>query len=497
MIDIFSFYHILNITSKHIFLIITLFLVQIKLFTSAVTSCIAQDNFNTKTCFNDIIKFSDKKYRAGQILTNKNNVTTIIFSDDSPGNSRLLYSLGENGRGFFYDNETVIKVLTLTSNAYHDDINIIGRYECLNDFVYLEDDVNREKQYILSISSYLSLTELYDVEEGAHQQWVTPAFFNISEWKRYIFSYRFSLFEWKNTSVYFCVFVQYEGTDHNKQDYSISYTISRFRLNKDTTNEQISVKTVETSYEDKINYDNRIVSSIFLEKYDVLVVFFVKNQNVKYTLKFYDYDLNSINDYEYEAMSNPLPGYGAFLKAVHCQYEYVGLMYYTDGNSGYSLILKFIKINERDNKNLFTNLEQRLKVEIKDQDFKTYILLNEFYKINPDRFIFASTTTFQKLYIYLIQQTNWYKYVKIKKYDYWLPSATNNIKFAKEFAFGIYKGFLVFTGTISSNYNDASDFSSYLIFFGYANGTDFTADITKYMADIEGYDVTNDFATFL
>ena len=68
-----------------------------------MTSCKAQDNFNTKTCFNDIIEFSDKKYRAGQILTNKDNVTTIMFSDDSPGDSRLLYSLGENGRGFFYE----------------------------------------------------------------------------------------------------------------------------------------------------------------------------------------------------------------------------------------------------------------------------------------------------------------------------------------------------------------------------------------------------------
>ena len=122
--------------------------------------------------------------------------------------------------------------------------------------------------------------------------------------------------------------------------------------------------------------------------------------------------------------------------------------------------------------------------------------LFDFFKINPDRFIFASTTDYTKLYIYLIQQINWYKYIKIKKFDFYLPSNTNKIKFAKEFSFGLYKGFLVFTSTICSDSDKASDYSSYLIFFSYANGTDFTADVTNYMEDIEG-SAKLDFATFL
>ena len=243
--DTNSFNQLRKIASNHILFIITLIFIQIKSFNSAFkSSCIAQDNFNTKTCFNDIIKFSDKKYRAGQILTNKDNVTTVLFSDDSPGDTRLLYSLDENGRGFFYGNETVIKKLTLTSDSYRNGYKIIGRFECISDFVYLKDDTEKEKQYIFS---------------------VTPAFFDITDWGRYIFSYRFSLFEWKQTNVYFCVFVQYEGTDHNGQDYSVSYTIVRFRLDRSTSNGQISVKAVEKSYEDRIMFDNRIVSAVPLE----------------------------------------------------------------------------------------------------------------------------------------------------------------------------------------------------------------------------------------
>ena len=347
----------------------TLFLNNIQLFASTIiTSCMEHDNFNRKKCFNDIIEFNDKKYRAGKILTNKNNVTTIIFSDDRPGNSRLLYSLDENGRGFFYGNETIIKVLTITSEYYYNfdydnNFNIVGRYECINDFIYLEEDTKREKQYIISISSYLSLTELYDVEGGEHQQWVNTDFLGINDWSRYIFSYRFSLFEWKNTSIYFCVFVQYKGTEHYR-DYSDSYTITRFRLNKDITNNQISISKVDIIKEEEINSNNRIVSACFIEQYDVFVVFFVKN-DYKFTHNFYDYYVNNINAYEYEAMSNPNPGEGAFLKVVHCQFDFIALIYYTNGNDGKSLLLKFIKINERNNYKKFTNLEERLKLKSK------------------------------------------------------------------------------------------------------------------------------------
>ena len=161
----------------------------------------------------------------------------------------------------------------------------------------MKDDTKREKQYIISISSYLSLTELYDVEGGAHQQWVTPEFLGISDWKRYVFSYRFSLFEWKNTGVYFCVYVQYKATDEHGQDYSVSYTITRFRLNKDTTNNQISVKTVEKIKEEEINYDNRIVSALFLDKYDVFVVFFVKKDVFKFTLNFLSVNLTFLENF--------------------------------------------------------------------------------------------------------------------------------------------------------------------------------------------------------
>ena len=128
---------------------------------------------------------------------------------------------------------------------------------------------------------------------------------------------------------------------------------------------------------------------------------------------------------------------------------------------------------------------------------KQYISLNDYYKINDDTFIFVSTIDYIQLYIVIIKTKINYTSHSIKEYQFNLASSTNNIKFTKELSLGMYKGFLLFTSTISTNIDYADDFSSYLIFIGYANGTDFTVDISPYFADIDGYDFNNDIVKFL
>ena len=219
------------------FFILILLIIQINLYYSS--SCSVSENFVNVNCFNDIIKINNKKYRSGQISTNKYNQVSVEYSDDTPGNSRLFYSLKENGRGF-YENEETIKEITLTSDQelyfepHKKTYKIVGRYECINDFIYLKSDTARTKQYLFSISSFPSLTELHDIENDSYQQWVTTDFFDIAERKRFIFSYRFSLIEWKNTGVYFLAYVQYEGTNDKNEDYSVSYSLSRFSFKKNS-----------------------------------------------------------------------------------------------------------------------------------------------------------------------------------------------------------------------------------------------------------------------
>ena len=118
---VFHSFYLLNprTRSSQVFpLLLFLMLIQIRLITSGpfISSCTTADNFNENTCFNDIIVFDDKKYRAGHSLTNKDNTLIIMFSDDNPGDSRLVYAIKENGRGY-YANENKIKLVKIENQT--------------------------------------------------------------------------------------------------------------------------------------------------------------------------------------------------------------------------------------------------------------------------------------------------------------------------------------------------------------------------------------------
>ena len=477
--------NLLCLKNNHFYIFIILFLTQIKPF--CFSTCKPNDDFNSKTCFNDILIFNKKNYRAGQICTNNKNILSIEYSDQSPGNSRLFYSLLENGRGFF-QNENSIKEITLTSDKYHEGKKIIGRYESFNAFVSLESDIKKEKQYLLSISSNISLTELYDLENDIYQQWVTTDFLNIKDENRYIISPRFSFLELKNTNIYFLVYIQYGGTDSQGKDISNSYTISKFSFKK---NDIITVNHLNR-IEDNNMYNCRVVSATIVDMHNTLVVAYIQN-NSKLTLKFYNYDLEEINSCLVEGII--YPRIDQFLKIELCRDNYIAIIFFTIGEDGSSKKLSFYKINKYSVSNKFY-LEHIFSHYGSPINLKSDASLNDFYKMNDNRFIFVSTAFYTKLCIFIIETDNSYRSLNLKDYYFNLESTTNNYQFTKELSLGMYKGFLLFTSTISSN--KASDnYFSYLIFFGYANGTDFNMDISPYLADMDEYDTNNDFVTYL
>ena len=472
--------NLLYLRSNFLYLFIILFLTKLKSFN--FTKCGVNDDFNSKTCFNDIIKFNNKKYRAGQICTNKKNDLIIEYSDESPGNSRLFYSLKENGRGFF-QNEEIIKEMTLTNDKIND------RYESINAFISLESDINKEKQYLLSISSYMSLTELHDMEEGTYQKWLTTDFLNIEE-NRYILSPRFTFLEWKNANVYFLVFIQKAGTDSQGQDFSNSYTIKKFSFKKEK--DLIKINHLN-QIEDKSMYNVRVITATFVDFYDILVVFYVKETTKKLTAKFYNSTLTEISSSIVDTII--YPGSGLFLKIILIKADYIATMFFMNEKDGSSIKISILQI-QKDILNNFYIKKLSNYYGLGDS-LKNDISLNDFYKINDDRFMFVSTSDYTKLVIIIIETSNSYQSIKYKTFLFNLDSSSNNIKFTKELSIGMYNNFLLFTSTLSSKTASAEDYFSYLIFFGYANGTDLTIDISPYMADINGYDSKNDLVKYL
>ena len=136
------------------------------------TGC-AQDVAITDTsCFNDVLKFNSKHYRAGHFVTYKNGDLIVEFSNDGgDSKARIFYGLTKNGRYYFPNNSPTYEI----ENIGNID-GAIGRYESINNLVVTENDLTRENQFLFSTSSYGSLTELHIMENRTYTYARTKTF---------------------------------------------------------------------------------------------------------------------------------------------------------------------------------------------------------------------------------------------------------------------------------------------------------------------------------
>jgi hypothetical protein len=93
--------------------------------------------------------------------------------------------------------------------------------------------------------------------------------------------------------------------------------------------------------------------------------------------------------------------------------------------------------------------------------------------------------------MFLIDFYNNYEGVKIRDYVFYYPDR----RFAKEMAAYMYNGYILFTATIGDQAQD--DIFAIMMIFGFANGTDFTTDISPYLMDTGYYDESNNLYDFL
>ena len=439
---------------------------------------------DSSTCFNGIIRFGGG-YRAGQFSIMNDGLLYIEYSSDR---NRLFFGLKSNGRGIF-PNDATNKELSVETNSYDYENNLATeRYESRNIIVYMSNDNLHLTPYIFSVSSYKGLTELHYFDNNgnnSHKTWLTPSFFGINDKKRYIFSFQFNLLE-GDSNLYYATYVQYKGTNEKKDDYSVSYTLSKFKFNSLDTYEKQTNEFGD-------NYDNRIVSSFIMDNYHVLVVFFLRSGPATYKFRMHDLsNFNILKEIEIKKIADDsgndkaFPGEGIFFKGHYLRYEYVAIIYFTEKDNGKSLTLKIL---------YFTNSNYdytvRLKKYINTYDFSTSITLNEFYKINYEKLLFVSTIHQTKLVLMFFDFCNWYHCLKIRTYQFDLTG----YYFNKELAVDYFNGYLMLTSTVSPN--GGHDLSSILLFFGYPNGTDFYMNISPYVTNSEYYVTGNNLISYL
>ena len=401
---------------------------------------------------NKILVFDSKHYRAGHFAFNKNGDMVIEYSYK---NFRLFYGLKSNGKEYFKDdndNNTYIKEIVIGNDTEN------VRYESRNIFISLNNDDN--EQYLFSTGTDLSITELHNLEKNSSIYISTTTFFG-----QKIYSYSFSLFAIESKKLYYIIFLS-DTSNTNKNCIINALSFSGYDLSSS------AIKKTNTI---TINLINRIVNSFLMNE---KIVIFYLNNNQKYAINIYNFDLEIINENIIISDGAYHSGYGIFYKGIHIKNELMAFIYFKQ-NDYSSLELKIGKLDSSE------NFETNFIQSFSSYYFLNGDLLNDLVKINDERFAYIGISN-DKIYFYIILFDLYgdYSYLKIRIYKLTL----SNYKINKEFAADIYNNYLILSSTVISSSETQSENNddvrfSILIFFGYVNGTDNIIDILEYLKD--------------
>ena len=455
-------------TNKYIFIFFLFLFIRFQNFVCEELTCNKDSSMSSTTCFNNVLKFDAKTYRAGHFVTTKSGDLLIEYSEDEgEGRGRLFYRITKDGRNY-YPNDSPIyefKINTSYVSSSNSSQYIGGRYESLNILVSMSDD-DEDKEYLFSTSTYISLTELHDITSTTHYTWLTEDFFS----SKYIFSYQYSLLNIAGTKTYFAIFVPFDSYIDNNPDNAQSkyYYIRKFSFTSFGQNKPynlIKSKDVE-------NYNDRIVSGYLLDSYSRLAILYI-HRDSKFKVECYDFDLNLKNTLEIATLTKQHPGEGVFCKSIFIEDRYGAIAYYSDGDSHDSLQFRIIKYES-------DSLSIIFKKDIWKIKLTTSPRYNDLIKITNTRLAIVSTNNNgnNKLVIYLLDIYDNYKKMDITGFEHGL-----SYSLVQELSAYTYNGYLIFTGTV--NYNKIF---SILMTFGYCNGEDKFIDISPYLADSNNTD---------
>ena len=487
-------------------LVFILLLLQLEIIFSSNIECQNTPLLSNKNCFNNILIFNNKKYRAGHFAINKRGDLLIEFSEeDSDTNSfssRLFYGLRKDGSYFFPEGNHIYELNITGAKDNIKDNNgeyYYGRYESKNLFISLNNNLENENEYFFSVSTYKSVVELYDfndIKNISYYTWTPKNFFDLEN-KYYIYSYQFSLFEMKNNYIYILVFYPGISNDNQVDGTTNKYMIKKFKfLSFNNDNSREILNSVESDF----YLTNRIISSFEMDYYNIIIVIYTKSLNEYYYYYFgiYNYDLEYRKDIDNLSVEQQIYnldiGKGLFFKPIYIKDNYFSFIYFKDGNNGNSLALIIYQLEQNNTEYYLTS---KLKYDQFNISFKPDTSLNDFVKIDETRLAFISTENDneqRKLDFLLFDLYDKYTKMKVRIYSYNI----GNYEFNKELSCSLYNDYLIFSATsIDKTDNNNNNLFSLFMLLGYPNGTDSTLDISSFFINGDNYDPNFNFTHFL
>ena len=447
--------------------IILIIIIQFKI---DIYNCINCQNgvlLENSECFNNILVINNLAYRAGHFAKKKNGDIIIEYSTTE---KRLFYGLYQNGSNYF-ENENNFKEKSITGIMYKDFL-YQGRYESINLFVSTISDINKEKEYLFSLSSYKTLMEIYDIENDIIHINITEEVFQNG-----IFSYQFSLFESKINNIYISIYTHSEdGNNYEQGDY---FSIKKFNIYENDNN--IIVQLLQSSEKTRIARSCRIISGFIGDNGFIYSIFLntgSRTNEYNLDLKKYDYE-NLICQESITLVNNIFNNYngdiynGAIFKSIYLKNNLACLIYFISESSFNFIIL-----------DLASNYNNIITKTIYNNIFPGHQSLNDLIKLNDERLVFFTANNY-KIYFIFIDLYNNYSIIKFRYYTY----ESSIYIFNNELSGYNYNNYFIFSITAIKREIGGNNYNSLLMIFGYANGTDSEINISPYLSDSDSYNI--------
>ena len=309
-----------QLTNLPIILLFVIFFINFK---SVLTSnCKEDPKLSNENCFNDLLIFNNMNYRAGHSALSKAGVFILEFSRDAESGARIFYGLNSNGR-YYFPNEKPTKEITLEGKQ-HGDKTILARYESMNAFVALKDDINGENEYFLSISTFHCFMEIYDFskENFEYDTIYTYNYFGIQ-----IFSFKFSLLETKYSGevIYYIIFCHAEEDHQHGEIISIKkLALSNLNFNPN----DIVVNATMSGKQNERNINAFLVDDVDGDDFKILIVLYsMKSSDNILRYYFNVYQLSNLREKCIKQQlygdaldfSGKEEGYGVFYKMLYLE----------------------------------------------------------------------------------------------------------------------------------------------------------------------------------
>ena len=269
---------------------------------SNIDSCFEEEEklfLNNTICFNNILKFDQKKYQLNNFAKNENDDILIQFSeykkDDKLSSSRLFYGLSKDGR-YFFSNKS--------SYSIEFNVDIDEETFCENEFYYINEiknskslfvsiTPNKGNQYLFNINSYNSMVELFDLNNDNNNYfiWSFHKFFKLDP-DDYFFPFDYELFEIKERLEYIIVFIPKIYVYY--EIFNVSF-MKRFSFQSFDSNAYKEIGLV--TYQDYL--DNKIINVFLMDDSKTLGVVYINetkieeyNVNIPIRRRLSDYKIN-------------------------------------------------------------------------------------------------------------------------------------------------------------------------------------------------------------